>query len=181
MIPVHRGKAPVRRVDNPALPSSAANPIAATRYGPADAVATALLTTGSAALRFFPDWVFFADITVANLRTEAGRNPRDKQLHELVGELSTCSPEFRTRWSAHDVRIHSAGTKHFRHSVVGDLVLAYETVDLRNGEGMSMTVYAAEPGSPSENGLKLLASWAADPVTAGDRAELATDANPEAR
>lgn len=134
-----------------------------------------------AARRFYPDWGFFADITVANLRTEAGRNPHDKQLHELVGELSTYSPEFRTRWSAHDVRLHTSGTKHFRHSVVGDLVLAYETVDLRNDAGLALTIYAAEPGSASEHGLKLLASWAADPITAGDRAELAADTNPEAR
>jgi transcriptional regulator with XRE-family HTH domain len=114
-----------------------------------------------AARRFYPDWGFFADITVANLRTEAGRNPHDRQLHELVGELSTRSEEFRGRWSAHDVRIHAAGTKHFRHPVVGDLVLAYETVDLRTDASLSMTVYAAEPGSPSEHNLKLLASWAA--------------------
>jgi len=114
-----------------------------------------------AARRFYPDWDFFADITVANLRTEAGRNPHDRQLHELVGELSTRSVEFRERWSAHDVRIHAAGTKHFRHPVVGDLVLAYETVDLRTDAGLSMTMYAAEPGSPSDHNLKLLASWAA--------------------
>ncbi len=117
----------------------------------------------SAARRFYPDWDFFADITVANLRTEAGRDPHDRQLHELVGELSTRSPEFRARWSAHDVRIHSSGTKHFHHAVVGDLVLAYETVDLRTSPGLSMTVYAAEPGSPSEQGLQLLASWAVTP------------------
>lgn len=114
-----------------------------------------------AARRFYPNWDFFADITVATLRTEAGRSPHDRRLHELVGELSTRSEEFRLRWSAHDVRIHTTGTKHFRHSVVGDLVLAYETVDLRSGPSLSMTVYAAEPGSPSENNLRLLASWAA--------------------
>ena len=123
----------------------------------------------SAARRFYPDWDFFADITVANLRTEAGRNPHDRQLHELVGELSTRSPEFRSRWSAHDVRIHSSGTKHFHHSVVGDLILAYETVDLRTDAGVSMTVYAAEPGSPSEHGLQLLASWASDPIATAQR------------
>lgn len=120
----------------------------------------------AAARRFYRDWDFFADITVANLRTEAGRDPHDRQLHELVGELSTRSPEFRARWSAHDVRIHSSGTKHFHHAVVGDLVLAYETVDLRTDPGLSMTVYAAEPGSPFEHGLQLLASWAATPALA---------------
>ncbi len=114
-----------------------------------------------AARRFYPDWDFFADITVANLRTEAGRHPHDRALHELVGELSTRSDEFRRRWSAHDVRIHTSGTKHFHHSVVGDLHLAYETVDLRDDTGVALTVYAAEPGSASERALRLLASWAA--------------------
>ncbi|HSN43378.1 MAG TPA: helix-turn-helix transcriptional regulator [Propionibacteriaceae bacterium] len=117
-----------------------------------------------AARRFFPDWNFFADSTVANLRTEAGRHPHDRALHELVGELSTRSDEFRSRWSAHDVRLHASGIKHFCHQVVGDLHLAYETVDLRSESGVHMTVYAAEPGSPSEHALQLLASWAATPV-----------------
>ena len=124
-----------------------------------------------AARRFYPDWDYFADITVANLRTEAGRDPRDRQLHELVGELSTRSEEFRRRWSAHDVRIHAAGTKHFHHPVVGDLTLAYETVDLRTGGGVAMTVYAAEPGSASEHALQLLASWAATSIPMPDRAD----------
>lgn len=119
-----------------------------------------------AARRFYPDWDFFADITVAMLRTEAGRHPHDRQLHELVGELSTRSEEFRRRWSAHDVRIHVTGTKHFHHPVVGDLILAYETVDLRLEASVSMTVYAAEPGSQTEHALQLLASWAATPATA---------------
>ena len=113
-----------------------------------------------ASRRFYPDWDFFADITVANLRTEAGRHPHDRTLHELVGELSTRSEEFRRRWSAHDVRIHLRGTKHFHHPVVGDLALAYETVDLRLEDSVAMTIYAAEPGSATAQALQLLASWA---------------------
>jgi hypothetical protein len=120
-----------------------------------------------ASRRFYPDWDFFADITVATLRTEAGRNPHDQLLHELVGELSTLSEEFRTRWSAHDVRIHTTGTKHFRHEVVGDLVLSYETVPLISEPGLTMTVYAAEPGSSSQQSLRLLASWSTDQASAG--------------
>ena len=73
--------------------------------------------------RFYPDWDTAADTCVAILRTEAGRDPHDKALHDLVGELSTRSPEFRQRWSAHDVRLHGAGTKHFHHTTVGDLEL----------------------------------------------------------
>src|SRR5699024_4499283 len=54
---------------------------------------------------FYPGWEIAADITVSILRTEAGRDPRDKELHDLIGELSTCSDEFRTRWGAHNVRL----------------------------------------------------------------------------
>jgi len=95
------------------------------------------------------------------LRTQAGRDPHDRQLHELVGELSTRSEEFRRRWSAHDVRIHTTGTKHFHHPIVGDLDLAYDTLDLAGEPGVAMTIYTAEPGSPTQQALNLLASWAA--------------------
>jgi transcriptional regulator with XRE-family HTH domain len=111
--------------------------------------------------RFYPDWDLVADMTVAILRTEAGRDPRDKELHNLIGELSTRSDEFRTRWGAHNVRHHGTGTKQFRHPVVGDLTLAYEGLEMAAEPGLTLTIYAAEPGSASEEGLRLLASWAA--------------------
>jgi transcriptional regulator with XRE-family HTH domain len=113
------------------------------------------------AYEFYPDWDMFADITVAILHTEAGRDPHNKELHDLIGELSTRSPEFRTRWGSHDVRHHGTGFKTFRHSVVGELTLAYEGMEMESEPGLSITVYAAEPGSPSEERLRLLASWAA--------------------
>ena len=115
----------------------------------------------SAAHRFFPDWSLAADMTVANLRTAAGKDPHDKGLHDLVGELSTRSEDFRRRWGSHNVRIHGTGQKTFRHQVVGDLELAYETMDLRAEDGAAMTIYAAEPGSATAQALTLLASWAA--------------------
>jgi transcriptional regulator with XRE-family HTH domain len=115
----------------------------------------------SAAHRFYPDWDLAADITVANLRTAAGQDPHNKSLHDLVGELSTRSDEFRRRWSSHNVRTHGTGTKHFHHHIVGDLRLAYESLDLRAEPGLTMTIYAAEPDSPTAHALALLASWAA--------------------
>jgi transcriptional regulator with XRE-family HTH domain len=115
----------------------------------------------SAAHRFYPDWDLAADMTVANLRTAAGKDPHDKALHDLVGELSTRSDDFRRRWGAHNVRTHGTGVKHFHHHIVGDLALAYESMDLRAEPGLTMTIYAAEPGSATEDALKLLASWAA--------------------
>ncbi|MCX0247524.1 helix-turn-helix transcriptional regulator [Streptomyces drozdowiczii] len=114
-----------------------------------------------AARRFYPDWERFADMCVPILRTEAGRNPHDKDLHDLVGELSTRSEEFRTRWGAHNVRHHGTGTKRFHHQAVGELTLAFEDLEMTAEPGLTVTVYTAEPGSPSEEGLRLLASWAA--------------------
>ena len=112
---------------------------------------------------FYPDWEGAANITVALLRAEAGRYPSDAQMRELVGELSTVSEEFRTRWAAHNVRIHHNGAKRFRHPVVGTLDLGYHTLDLptEDHRGLRLTIYTAEPGTPSEDALKLLASWAA--------------------
>jgi transcriptional regulator with XRE-family HTH domain len=111
---------------------------------------------------YYRDWAGAANVTVALLRAEAGRRPQDTQLRELVGELSTVSEEFRTRWAAHNVRIHHNGAKQFHHPVVGALELGYCTLDLpAEGSDLRLTIYTAEPGSASEDGLKLLASWAA--------------------
>ena len=114
-----------------------------------------------AAHDFYPHWDTAADTCVAILRTEAGRDPHDKDLHDLVGEVSTRSEDFRRRWGAHDVRYHGAGTKHFHHHVVGDLELAYESLDMISDPGLTLTLYAAEPASPTHEALTLLASWAA--------------------
>jgi transcriptional regulator with XRE-family HTH domain len=113
------------------------------------------------AREFFPDWEGVASDLVANLRTEAGRNPHDRGLQDLVGELSTRSQEFRSRWAAHHVRQHQTGRKRLHHPVVGDLELTYEVLALPADPGLSLVVYGAEPGSASQDGLRLLASWAA--------------------
>jgi transcriptional regulator with XRE-family HTH domain len=109
--------------------------------------------------RFYPDWDAAANTCVAILRTEAGRDPHDRRLHDLVGELSTRSEEFRRRWSSHDVRLHGAGTKRFHHTTVGDLDLAYESMDMLSEPGLTLTIYAAEPASRTADALALLASW----------------------
>jgi transcriptional regulator with XRE-family HTH domain len=97
----------------------------------------------------------------ALLRTEAGRDPYNRELTDLIGELSTRSEDFRTLWAAHEVRLHRTGLKHFRHPVVGDLTLAFEGLPLPDDPGLTLTAMSAEPGSASADGLKLLASWAA--------------------
>jgi transcriptional regulator with XRE-family HTH domain len=119
-----------------------------------------------AAHEFYFDWERTAKDLVAHLRSEAGRNPYDRGLSDLVGELSTRSPEFRTWWAAHNVRYHRTGTKHLLHPVVGELELSYEVMDLPADEGLDVSVYSAEPGSRSQEALDLLASWAATPEAA---------------
>ena len=114
-----------------------------------------------AAREFYVDWERQAQDVVAMLRTEAGHNPHDKGLSNLIGELSTRSEHFRTWWAAHNVRFHRTGVKRFHHPAVGDLTLTYEALDLAADAGLRISAYTAEPGTPSDDALKLLASWAA--------------------
>ncbi|MGP4032815.1 helix-turn-helix transcriptional regulator [Pseudarthrobacter sp. 1C304] len=110
---------------------------------------------------FYPDWDAFAEVTVSILRTEAGRDPHNKELHDLIGELGTRSEEFRRRWGAHNVRHHGTGFKTFNHPVVGEMSLAFEGLEMAAEPGLTLTIYAAEPGSPSAERMQILASWAA--------------------
>ncbi|MFG1992177.1 helix-turn-helix transcriptional regulator [Actinoplanes sp. NPDC048988] len=114
-----------------------------------------------AAPDFYRDWEQVAEDVVALLRGEAGRNPYDKGLTDLIGELSTRSDRFRTWWAAHDVRQHRTGVKRLRHPLVGDLDLAYESMQLTADQGLQLNAYSAEPNSPHQDALNLIASWAA--------------------
>lgn len=116
---------------------------------------------------FYVDWEKAADDVVAILRGEAGINPYDPGLTELVGELSTRSEAFAIRWARHDVRYHRTGVKRLHHPVVGDLELDYEALEFPGEPGLRMFVYTATPNTPSADGLRLLGSWAATQ----DRAE----------
>lgn len=114
-----------------------------------------------AARTFFAHWEKAASDSVAILRSAAGRNPYDKDLTDLVGELSTRSEDFRTRWAAHDVHFHRTGRKSLRHPVVGELDLEFEAMTLTSDPDLTFVAYTAEPGSASEDALRVLASWAA--------------------
>ena len=114
-----------------------------------------------AAREFFVDYDRIANDAAAMLRLEAGRNPHDTALIELVGELSTQSSLFRKRWASHDVQFHRSGQKRLRHPVVGQLDLDFESMELSSAPGLHLVVYTAAVGTPSADALKLLASWAA--------------------
>jgi transcriptional regulator with XRE-family HTH domain len=154
-------------VRNARLDILAANRLAAALFapiltGPAQPANNArFLFLDPAAPAFYPDWERQAQDVVAMLRTEAGRSPHDKPLSNLIGELSTRSENFRTWWAAHNVRFHRTGVKRFHHPEVGDLTLSYEALDLAADDGLRIAAYSAEPGTPSDDALRLLASWAA--------------------
>jgi len=123
------------------------------------------------ASEFFIDWDTIAHDAVAILRSAAGRDPYDKRLTDLIGELSTRSDEFRVRWAAHNVKFHRTGAKRFHHPVVGDLTLSFEALELAADPGQRLNVYTAEPGSPSQEALNLLASWITTPTTVTARGD----------
>ena len=110
---------------------------------------------------FYPDWDGAARTTTEILRAAAGRDPNDRELSDLVGELATQSQQFRTHWAAHNVRFHATAVKHLRHPVVGDLHLSFNRMDIAADHGLTLFTYTAEPGSRSEEALNLLGSWAA--------------------
>jgi hypothetical protein len=95
------------------------------------------------------------------LRVEVAKNPYDRELSNLIGKLSTRSDAFRTMWGAHNVHVVTEGTKRFHHPAVGEMELVHESLDLPGEQGLSITVYSADPGTPAADALKLLASWAA--------------------
>ncbi len=154
-------------VNNAHLDVLAANPLAQALYAPLFADRSrapnhARFTfLNPRAHDFWLDWERIADDTVAVLRAQAGRDPYDRALTDLVGELCTRSDAFRIRWAAHDVRLHRTGLKHFHHPVIGDLHLNFDAMDLSADPGLTLTVLSAEAGSPDADALRLLASWAA--------------------
>ncbi|WP_328750127.1 helix-turn-helix transcriptional regulator [Streptomyces sp. NBC_00285] len=118
----------------------------------------------------FQPWEQKATDVVAYLRMDAGCHPEDPQLSALVGELSVKSDEFRRLWATHDVKEKNHGVKRLRHPLVGELTLNFESFPVSDGTEQALITYHAEPGSPSAEALRLLASWGADATRAGKSA-----------
>jgi hypothetical protein len=133
----------------------------ATGSGPVNSARYVFLEPG--ARHFYVDGERAASDVVAVLRSAAGRDPYDRDLSNLGGELSTQSAEFPTRWAAHNVRFHDTGNKDLHHPVVGDLTLTYNRMELSADPDLPITISTAEPGSKSAEALSLLGSWAATP------------------
>ncbi len=112
---------------------------------------------------FYADWDRAARDSVAILRSEAGRNPHDRELSDLIGQLATQSEEFRGLWAAHNVRLHTKGVKSFHHPIVGELELSFNRLEVAADPGLMIVAYTAEPGTRSAEAFALLASWTATP------------------
>ncbi|WP_432586634.1 helix-turn-helix transcriptional regulator [Streptomyces sp. HD1123-B1] len=106
----------------------------------------------------YPDWEAEARRAVSSLRVAAGEHPDDRRLAELIGELTMKSEVFAALWARHAVRRCSFGTKAFHHPLVGPLELGFEMTRLPDSGGQALLMYGAEPGSPAEAGLRLLAT-----------------------
>src|SRR5215218_5582907 len=130
---------------------------------------------------FFADWDRAAKDSVAILRSEAGPNPHDRELTDLVGELATKSEEFRGLWAAHNVRLHTKGVKRFNHPIVGELELSFNRLEISAEPGLMIVAYTAEPGTRSAEAFDLLASWTATPEASSSNPEDAPTHEPEAR
>ncbi|MER6210938.1 helix-turn-helix transcriptional regulator [Streptomyces sp. NPDC001073] len=122
------------------------------------------------AKEFFADWGRTAKECVAALRTQAGRVPFDRDLSDLIGELSTHSKDFAAFWATHNVRLHREAEKRFNHPLVGELTLRYERLAVTADPDMEIFVYVAEPGSRSEEGFNFLASYSGDSTDSSSRA-----------
>src|SRR5699024_5568461 len=123
--------------------------------------------------RLYPDWRKAAETSVALLHTEAGRDPSNEQLTELLRKLSTRSEEFRALWARHDVRLHRNGHKEFHHPAVGRLRLSFDALSLPAEKGLTLTAYSAEPNTPSESRMRKLIA-----LTFGADAPAATASTP---
>ncbi|MFC6704543.1 helix-turn-helix transcriptional regulator [Flexivirga alba] len=145
-----------RALYSPVLRSAVAGPTSTRK-----ANTTRFMYLDPAAQDFFIEYERMAQDAAAMLRLEAGHNPYDTELHSLVGELSTKSELFRQNWAAHNVKFHRSGRKRLRHPAVGELDLNFEGMDMPAEPGLRLNVYTADPGSPTDDGLKLLAAWAA--------------------
>jgi transcriptional regulator with XRE-family HTH domain len=118
---------------------------------------------------FYADWQAVARDCVAALRIEAGRNPFDRGLTDLIGELSTRSEPFRTWWASHNVRLHNSATKQLRHPVAGDIEVTGEALEVAANPGLTIIAYTVEPASKSAEALRFLASWASETSPAAGR------------
>ncbi|WP_322748556.1 MULTISPECIES: helix-turn-helix transcriptional regulator [unclassified Frankia] len=109
----------------------------------------------------YADWENSARGAVAVLRRRAAARPDDPSLTALVGELSVQNEQFRQWWADGEVAPLTGGIKVFNHPIVGELTLDWDALSCGPDTGQQLIIWIAESGSRTEEGLRLLSSWAA--------------------
>jgi transcriptional regulator with XRE-family HTH domain len=104
----------------------------------------------------YADWDEEAERAVASLRLVAGRFQEDRDLAELIGELSIASDAFASLWAGHPVANCTSGTKRISHPEVGEVHLGFEVLHLPDGGGHRLLTYTADPDTPARHTLDLL-------------------------
>ncbi|KRD09295.1 MULTISPECIES: helix-turn-helix domain-containing protein [unclassified Streptomyces] len=132
------------------------------RYPEQERVFVRLLFTEPWMRTLYADWDEVTRLAIAQLRMESARYPDDQRLAALVEELSARDTQFRQWWTEHDVAMRGKGVKKLHHPVVGELTLDWNTLTCGTDPDQHIIVWNAEPATPSHDGLRLLASWAAD-------------------
>ncbi|SFE77831.1 helix-turn-helix transcriptional regulator [Streptomyces mirabilis] len=142
------------------------NPLAAALVGdfaqlPAEERNYARMVFSPAMRKLYADWETTARTTVAQLRMEAAHNAGSPRLTTLVNDLSEQDPDFRRWWVAHHVAARTTGTKTLNHPIAGTLVLEWDTLTAGTDPDQQLIIWTAAPDTPTEEGLRFLASWAA--------------------
>lgn len=97
----------------------------------------------------YPDWHVVADALVANLKLDSG--PDDQHLAALADELTVLAGgAFTARWTAPSTAGVRAGVERIVHPEAGELRLAFETLDLSDGDHQRILVYL--PGDEPTSG-----------------------------
>jgi hypothetical protein len=94
-------------------------------------------------------------VSAHKLRATAARYPDDPEIAELVSELRSGSAEFDALWATHDVAAETMLCKTFRHPMVGTVTVNCDTLDIADRD-QRLVIYTADPGSPSDEALRLL-------------------------
>ncbi|MEV5783712.1 MULTISPECIES: helix-turn-helix transcriptional regulator [unclassified Streptomyces] len=134
-----------------------------------------------AARELFVDWDMAARMVVTGLHLYAGRHPNDPRLTELIDQLSAVDEDFRRWWAAQDVEEYSHGTRHYRHPLIGEVTLDYESLVFPGDPDQWLFVSTAQPGSPSSEALRTLASRIGDLDAAGRTGSVGNPERPSDR
>jgi transcriptional regulator with XRE-family HTH domain len=103
----------------------------------------------------------YARTCALHLRAVVAKYPDDTETAALIAELRSGSTTFEDMWNDHDVLAREMARKTFEHPVVGPVTVNCDSLDLADRD-QRVVIYTADPGSPSEDALRLLGGQRVD-------------------